>query len=323
MLAIGEWKSLQSRNSCYKESVMIGSKVNDILVFLSVVETGSFVAGGKAFGLSRSTAGKAIARLEDAYGARLLNRTTRALDLTEDGRSLYERGRAIREAIKAADDGIAGAPGAPRGTLRVTAPDALGRRLLLPTVYRYLDLYPQVQIDMSFSDRVDNVIESGFDLSIRIGLRQADQGFIMRTLLEDEALLCAAPSYFATRDKPLNVEQLGRHDLLQFASRGERQGWYLKEEDGRRVRAQGRVRLRLDSAEALREAALAGRGVALLPRLLVGPDIAEGRLEHVLPQLSVGAFPIVALYPHKRLLDSRVRSFIDLLNDDLGKSRTG
>lgn len=300
---------------------MIGSKVNDILVFLSVVETGSFVAGGKAFGLSRSTAGKAVARLEEGYGARLLNRTTRALDLTEEGRSLYEHGQTIRAAIEAADDSIAGDPGVPRGTLRVTAPDAIGRRLLLPTVRRFLEHWPEMQIEMSFSDRVDSIVEKGFDLSIRVGVHPPDQGFIVRTLLQAQVLLCASPSYFEKRDRPLNVEQLSRHDLLQFASRGERQGWRLQEEDGNWIRAQGRVRLRLDSAEALREAALAGLGIALLPRLLVRTDVAEGRLEHVLPRVNLGTVPIIALYPHKRLLEPRVRRFIDMLSDDLRKPR--
>lgn len=302
---------------------MNGSKVNDILVFLSVVETGSFVAGGKAFGLSRSTAGKAIARLEDGYGARLLNRTTRALDLTQEGRGLYRHGLAIRAAIEEADDSIARGRGVPRGTLRVTAPDAIGRRLLLPTVRRFLERWPETQIEMSFSDRVDNIIEKGFDLAIRVGVRSPDQSFITRTLLADMALLCAAPAYFEKSNRPLTAEQLSVHDLLQFADRGNRQGWHLKEEDGSRVRAQGRVRLRLDSAEALREAALAGLGIALLPRLLVGTDIAEGRLEHVLPQVSFGTVPIIALYPHKRLLEPRVRRFIDMLNDDLRKPRVG
>ena len=296
---------------------MIGSKVNDILVFLSVVETGSFVAGGKAFGLSRSTAGKAVARLEETYGMRLLNRTTRALDLTEEGRSLYEHGQTIRAAIEAADESVAGDPSTPRGTLRITAPDGLGRRLLLPTVYRYLDLWPETQIEMSFSDRVDNLVQDGFDLSIRISVQPPEQGFVIRTLLRGRALLCAAPSYFETRDRPLNAEQLSRHDLLQFASGQERQVWTLQEEDGTAFRAQGRVRLRCDSAEALRAAAVAGRGIALLPQIMVGQDIEEGHLEHVLPQMTFDAVPLVALYPHRRLLDARVRRFIDMLSEDL------
>lgn len=317
----GERSSLQWRSICYEEDVMIGSKVNDILVFLSVVETGSFVAGGKVFGLSRSTAGKAVARLEEAYGVRLLNRTTRALDLTEEGRNLYEHGQAVRAAIEAADESVAGDPSTPRGTLRITAPDGLGRRLLLPTVYRYLDLWPEAQIEMSFLDRVDNVVETGFDLSIRIAVTSPEQGFVVRTLLRSEALLCAAPSYFETRDRPLNAEQLSTHNLLMFASGHERQGWVLQEEDGTAYRAQGHVRLRCDSGEALREAALAGRGIALLTRVMIGEDIAQGRLEHVLPRVSFGTVPIVALYPHKRLLDARVRRFIDMLSEDLRRLR--
>lgn len=296
---------------------MIGSKVNDILVFLSVVETGSFVAGGKAFGLSRSTAGKAVARLEERYGARLLNRTTRALDLTEEGRSLYEHGQAIRTAIEAADESVTGDPTTPRGTLRIAAPDGIGRRLVLPTVYRYLEAWPQTQIEMSFSDRVDNLVQEGFDLSIRISVQPPEQGFVVRTLFRGRALLCAAPSYFETRDRPLKAEHLSRHDLLQFASGQERQVWTLQEEDGTAFRAQERVRLRCDSAEALRAASLAGRGIALLPQIMVEKDIAEGRMEHVLPQMKLDAVPLVALYPHRRLLDARVRRFIDMLSEDL------
>ncbi|WP_298815219.1 LysR family transcriptional regulator [uncultured Roseibium sp.] len=302
---------------------MIGSKVNDILLFLSVVETGSFVAAGKMFGLSRSTAGKAIARLEEGYGARLLNRSTRALDLTEEGKRLYEHGLAIREAIEAADNSIANDSGVPRGVLRITAPDALGRRLLLPTVRRYLNAWPETQIEMSLSDRIDNIIEKGFDLAIRIGVSAPDQGFIARTLLRDEAILCAAPAYFDGRERPLNIEQLTRHDLIQFASRSERQGWHLQEEDGSWVRAQGEVRLRFDSAVALRATALDGLGIVLLPGLLVSADIAEGRLERVLPRLTHGQVPILALYPHKRLLEPRVRRFIDMLSEDLTALRSG
>ncbi|MGD1925810.1 MAG: LysR family transcriptional regulator [Paracoccaceae bacterium] len=300
---------------------MIGSKVNDILLFLSVVETGSFVAAGKMFGLSRSTAGKAIARLEDGYGARLLNRTTRSVDLTQEGKRLYQHGQAIRQAIEAADDSIASASGIPRGVLRVTAPDALGRRLLLPTVRRYLDTWPETQIELSLSDRVDNIIEKGFDLSIRVGVSPPDQGFIARTLLRNDAVLCAAPSYFEGRDRPQTIEQLTRHQLLQFATRSGRQGWHLQEDDGTWVRAQGQVRLRLDSAEALRAVALDGLGIALLPQLLVGADLAEGRLERVLPGLDHGQIPILALYPHKRLLEPRVRRFIDMLSEDLKQFR--
>ncbi len=296
---------------------MIKSRVNDILVFLSVVDTGSFAAAGKAFGLSRSTAGKAVARLEQGYGVRLLNRTTRSLDLTEEGRSLYERGQAVRAAIEAVEDAVAPNPGVPRGTLRITAPDALGRRLILPVVHRYLARWPEARVEMSLSDRVDNIIDKGFDLAIRIDVRSEDRSHISRTMLTDEALLCTSPGYFGDRPRPVRAEQLDGHEILQFSSQGARQGWRLREEDGTLVRVQGRVRLRLDSAEALREAALAGSGIALLPRLLVAADIAAGRLEQVLPQIDNPAVPIVAVYPHRRLLEPRVRCFIDMLAENI------
>lgn len=292
---------------------MIGSKVNDILIFLSVVETGSFITGGKAFGLSRSTAGKAVTRLEDAYGTRLLNRTTRAISLTDEGRSLYQHGQTIRAAIEATDVSVVGDPGVPRGTLRITAPDAIGRQLLLPTVKRFLKTWPDMQVELSFSDHVSNMVKDGFDLAVRVGLSTPNQGLIARTLQTEDALLCAAPAYFESRHRPISVEQLGLHDLLQFSSQRERQCWRLQDTDGKWVRAQGRVRLWLDSAAGLRDATLAGMGITLLPRLLVGADIADGRLEHVLPTVNCGSVPIIALYPHKRLLEPRVRHFLDML----------
>jgi len=298
---------------------MAGSKINDILLFIMVVDTGSFAGGGKTLGLSRSAAGKAVARLEDHYGARLLNRTTRSLSLTEEGRALYERGLTLRTALEATDEAMSGKPGVPQGTLRITAPDAIGRRLLLPVVPAFLKQWPRVQIEISFSDRIDNLVDEGFDLAIRVGLTSPPDGLIARTLLTDEPVLCAAPAFFQGRSRPQRVEQLDLYDTLEFASRGERQGWRLQEADGTWVRVQGRARLRLESGEALRDAALAGMGIAILPRLMIEADLAEGRLERVLPGISIAHVPIVALYPHRRLLEPRVRRFIDHLVESLSK----
>ena len=296
---------------------MSGTKVNDILLFLSVVDTGSFVTGGKVVGLSRSAAGKAIARLEDTYGKRLLNRTTRSLSLTQEGRVLYEQGLSLREVIEATDIKMAGEPGTPHGILRITAPDAIGRRLLLPVVDKFLEQWPDVQVEINFSDRIDNIIDEGFDLAIRVGVSTPPYGLIARTLFTDTPILCAAPTYFETRERPASAEHLSTHDLLQFTSRGVRQGWKLQDPDGTWIRAQGRSRLRLESGEGLRDAALAGMGIALLPRLMVSADIKAGRLEQVLTSVNCGDVPIVALYPHRRHLESRVRKFIDLLADSL------
>ncbi|MCG8493045.1 MAG: LysR substrate-binding domain-containing protein [Sneathiellales bacterium] len=299
---------------------MTGSKVNDILVFLAVVEAGSFVAGGRACGLSRSAAGKAVARLENSYGVRLLNRTTRTFSLTEEGRRLYEHGQTIRSVIEATDASLSIDPGTPSGTLRITAPDALGRKLLMPVVKQYLQEWPGTRIEASFNDRIENVVEGGFDLAVRIGMTSPNAGLIARTLFKDKPVLCAAPSYFDNLDRPRLIEHLGTHDLLQFSSRGERQGWTLQENTGLWTTVQGHVRLKTDSAEALRDAALEGLGIALLPESLIARDIASGRLEQVLPGINAGHVPVMVLYPHRRYLQPRVRHFIDMLVEKTGST---
>lgn len=296
---------------------MADSKVNDILIFMSVVDAGNFVAGGRVFGLSRSTAGKAVARLENRYGVRLLNRTTRAISLTEEGNKLYQQGHTIRAAIAAADTSMASATGTPIGTLRIAAPDALGRKLLFSVVQNFQKKWPDVRFEISFSDTVSRVIEDGFDLALRIGVTSPDRSFISRTLMTETPVLCASPSYFDARQPPQTIEQLSTHDLLQFSSGGERQVWGLQDAAEFWANAPGHVRVRLNSAEGLREAAMAGMGIALLPNILVHEDMEKGTLVHVLPEVDCGEIPIVVLYPHKRFLEPRVRHFIDMLIEDL------
>lgn len=292
---------------------MAESKVNDILVFLSVVETGSFASAGRAFGLSRSTAGKAVSRLEERYGLRLLNRTTRAISMTEEGQRLYKQGLAIQAAIADADLSMAGGEGIPRGTLRIAAPDALGRRLLMPVVRQFQQDWPEVRFEISFSDTLRHIIKEGFDLAVRIGVTSPDTSLISRTLMTDRPVLCASPSYLAGRETPSRIDHLSTHDLLQFSSVGQRQVWVLQDATEFWSNAPGQVTLRLDNAEALREAALAGMGIALLPSILVKDDLAAGALVRILPDVATGEVPIVALYPHKRFLEPRVRRFIDML----------
>lgn len=294
-----------------------GARVDEILIFLAIVETGSFVSGSRSMGLSRSAAGKALSRLEAHCGARLLNRTSRAMSLTEEGQRLYAQGVDLRNTLDAVGSQFAGDGGDPRGELRISAPDALGRRLVLPVVKRFLEKWPEVQVEMSLSDGVTDLVSEGADVAVRIGVRMPNPGLICRTLRQEPLVLCASPAYLSRTSLPTRVEHLSRHDLLFHASQGTRQSWHLKEADGTWVRASGRSRLRLDSGEALREAALADLGVALLPECIVRGDLADGRLQMVLPQRHTGSVEIMALYPHKRMLESKVRHFVDMLAADL------
>ena len=295
------------------------TNLNDILIFMAVVDAGSFIAGGQAMGLSRSAAGKAVIRLEDRLGARLLNRTTRTLSLTDEGRMFYERGLRILASVDEAEASVAGQNSTPRGVLRLTVPDAFGRLVMLPLLEKYLRAWPDTQVEVSFTDRRADIDEEGFDLAIRISARTTlDTRLVSRVIASYKARLCASPSYLAEHGEPGDIDDITAHDCLIFASRNQRQGWRFRGKGGPWVKAQGRSRLRLDSAEAIRDAALAGLGIALLPDFLVADDLVAGRLRQVLPSLETDDAKIVALYPDKRLLEPRVRRFIDLMVEELG-----
>lgn len=297
------------------------ANLNDILVFLAVVDAGSFIAGGRALGLTRSAAGKAVARLEDRLGVRLLNRSTRALSLTDEGRSFHAQGAEILAAIDNAESSVAAGGGTPRGTLRVTVPDAFGRLVVAPLLRQYLEAWPEVQVEVNFTDRLVDLVEEGFDLALRIGAADLDASLVSRVVASYRPFLCASPAYLARHGEPTHPDDLARHDCLLFSSRGRRQAWRLRGPDGQWAKAEGRSRLRMDSGEAIRDAAVAGLGIGLLPAFLVEGDLAAGRLQAVLPAADLGEVKIVAIYPTRRHLEPRVRRFIDLLVQALGSPR--
>ncbi|ANP86289.1 LysR family transcriptional regulator [Rhizobium leguminosarum] len=295
------------------------TNLNDILIFMAVVDAGSFIAGGQAMGLSRSAAGKAVTRLEDRLGARLLNRTTRTLSLTDEGRMFYERGLQILVSVDEAEASVAGQNSTPRGVLRLTVPDAFGRLVVLPLLEKYLRAWPDIQVEVSFTDRLADIVEEGFDLAIRVGATATDTRLVSRVIATYKARLCASPSYLAERGEPRDIDDLAVHDCLIFAGRNQRQGWRFRGEGGSWIKAQGRSRLRLDSGEAIRDATLAGLGIALLPDFLIIDDLAAGRLRQILADFETDDAKIVTLYPDKRLLEPRVRRFIDLIVEELGR----
>ena len=292
---------------------MLRANLNDILIFLAIVDAGSFVAGGQAMGLTRSAAGKAVARLEDRLGVRLLNRTTRTLNLTDEGRIFYDRGLQIVGAIEDAEASVAQQGGKPKGLLRLTVPDAFGRLVVLPLLKQYLADWPGIQVEVSFSDRVADLFEEGFDLAVRIGVTSSDNRLVSRVVAKYRALLCAAPSYLDEHGEPNSIDHLSRHDCLYFSSRAQKQSWRLRDANGVWTKVHGQSRLRLDSGEAIRDAALAGLGIGLLPEFLIAADLEAGQLRHVLPGVETDEVKIITVYPTKRFLEPRVRHFIDLM----------
>jgi len=285
--------------------------LNEIVIFMAVADAGSFARGGRTMGLTGSAASKAVARLEARLGVRLLHRNSRAVSLTSEGERFRESGRAILEAMDEAEASIAVPDGKPRGLLRLCVPDAFGRRVIMPLVSEYLERWPDVRIDIDFSDRPVDLVEEGFDLAIRIGGESAPDGIVSRVVAEYPVWICAAPSYLERRGHPPHVEALSGHDCILFRSRTRTQEWFDHPggEHADKVLAHGR--LRMNSAEAIRMAALSGLGIALLPAFLVDDDLSAGHLVRLFPELGVQTVRILCLYPSRRLVDPRVRTFID------------
>ncbi|MBA8878300.1 DNA-binding transcriptional LysR family regulator [Phyllobacterium myrsinacearum] len=295
--------------------------LDEIFAFIAVVDAGSFSGGGQAIGLTRSAVGKAIARLEKRLGVRLLNRTTRKLSVTDDGRVYYEHCTRVVSVLEETEASVGQKSAMPMGLLRLTVPEAFGRIHILPLLQRYMKEWPDLQIEVNFSDRIADMVEDGFDLAVRIGTGGTDTRLISRVVAEHKGVICAAPSYLDTHGRPETPDDLASHDCLVFKSGTRKQAWRLREVDGTWSTVGGHGRLRLDSGEAIRDAAIVGMGVAYLPSFLVDDAIADGRLEQVLTASETQTIPIVAVYPSKRYLSAKVRRFIDLMADEWAYTR--
>lgn len=289
------------------------TSLNDIAVFMAVADGGSFSAGARISGLTRSAAGKAVARLEERLGVRLLNRTTRALSLTDEGRSFHAHGMHIIDAVDQAESSVSSQAGIPRGVLRLSAPHAFGQRVVMPFIEKFLGQWPDTQIEASFTDRLVDVVEEGFDLVIRFGGMTADSRLISRVLTRDRYMLVASADYVARHGRPDGVEELLRHPCLAFSSRGHRQQWRFANQAGHWLAATVKTRLRLDSGEALHNAVARHLGIALMPSFLVAEDVRSGSFVHILPDMPTEGVEINIVYPDRRLMDPRTRQFIDLL----------
>ncbi|QFS87148.1 LysR family transcriptional regulator [Marinobacter sp. THAF197a] len=280
-------------------------------IFVAIVETGSFVAGGKALGLTRSAAGKAMARLEAHLGTRLLHRTTRNVSLTVDGERFYQRCVQILQDLEEAEADIRQDLPQPTGTLRISVTEAYGRIVVLPFLKSFLDTWPELDVEVSLTDRIVDLVEEGFDLSIRIGDIPTNSQLIARTVEYARPYLYAAPSYINSFGAPTEPSELTNHQRLIYGLGMHSTGWNLVTASGSEVSIDGGRKLRFDSGEAIRESALHGMGVAYLPSFLVNDDVESGRLVRLLPNYGGKKLPIQVVYVSRNHLAQKIRLFID------------
>jgi DNA-binding transcriptional LysR family regulator len=293
-------------------------------VFARVVREGSFSAAARSLSQTPSAVSKQIGRLEDRLGARLFNRTTRRLSLTEVGAAFHERAERILTEIEEAEQAVSHLSMAPRGTLRLDVPTGFGRLYVAPLLRDYIDRNPEVRVDVTLNDRYVDITEESIDLVIRIG-ELSDSSLIARRLAANRRLVCAAPDYIARHGQPMRPANLAQHNCLVYTYRAQRNDWPFLSQDQdpakpQIVRVSGN--LETNNAEALSAAALAGLGIALLPLWLIGPDLAAGRLIHVLPDYHGPDSAIYAVYPPGRHLSPKVRSFVDFLAEHAAREWT-
>ncbi|WP_038911412.1 LysR family transcriptional regulator [Dickeya dadantii] len=291
------------------------NRIGDIAAFVAVVDSGNYTRASGSVGVSRSAIGKSITRLESQLGVRLLNRTTRQLSLTEEGRIMYERCKQILEDLEEVDATMALRREKPTGTLRLTAPLSLGQRHVLPVIDRFLKKWPELRADVVFSDRYVDLIEEGFDIAIRIGEPKDDSRILTRTIATQHMVTCASPEYLARRGVPVTPEELSKHDTVFFRNAEKRRNWRYMTPFGDFI-YDGPGRMDIDSSEAMLSSAIAGFGIIQLPDYLAFQALEKGELVAILTEFKIAPEPVRIIYPSKRHLSPRIRGFVDLIVDE-------
>ena len=285
-------------------------RLKSLTTFVQVVETGGFSAAARRLGMSPTMASEHVQALEEQLGARLLQRTTRKISLTEVGQAYYENAARILAELAEADRVAGALQSTPKGRLRLHVGTHIVR-FVAPIVADYMKLYPELIVDLTMGERMVDLVEEGFDLAIRATV-PADSSLVIRQLSVWRHVPCASPDYLDAHEAPREPADLARHNCLRYAFYPYGDEWRFTGPDGAAVSARVKGTLRTNSAEALRITALNGIGIFLAPGFLITEDLEEGRLVPLLENYRPVAFAINAIYPHRAHVPAKIRAFIDL-----------
>ncbi len=287
--------------------------LESLRVFVRVVELGSITSGGRDQRLTPAVASNRVKELESRLGVRLFNRTTRNLSPTEVGKVFYDHARKVIETLDEAEAVVAGFSDKPRGTIRVTAPLGVGRRIVAPLIPAFADKYPNVDVQLRLSDRKVDLFEDGLDVAFVLG-ELKDSNLKLRKIADCDRVLVAAPEYLETHGTPVTPEDLlSDHNclLLRFP-RSPEYFWTLQTPEGRRkIEAKGRFDA--DDGDVLTQWALEGAGIANKPRFDVVRHLKSGALVEVLADTPPLPASFGCLYPHRKLQDPKIRLFVDFV----------
>ncbi|MCB1488730.1 MAG: LysR family transcriptional regulator [Bauldia sp.] len=281
-------------------------------MFVAVVETGSFAAAAGRLGKSSGQASKLVSRLEAELGVRLLNRTTRAVSTTEAGRAYFDRIRPLLDEFESLDLSIRDTARTPRGRLRLTAPQSFGMTELVPALNVFATRYPEIELDVSFSDRLVNLVDEGFDMAVRIG-RLTDTSLIARKLCDVAVVLVASCDYLDAHGEPATPPDVTAHACLIDTNLREPNRWVFGDGAGRTLVVPVAGRIRYSDPEACLRAAEAGLGLAHVPVFTASAALKSGSIRRILQRFEPEPLGVHAVYPHSRHLAAKVRALVDFL----------
>ena len=284
-------------------------------LFVRVAELGSFAAVAQQLGVARSVVTRQIAGLEAHLGLKLMARSTRRLTLTSAGTAYLEKCRVILNLVEAAETGVAEERAAPRGNIRMGLPLSFGLKRLAPMLLDFSQRYPEVGLDMDYTDRRVKLIEEGIDLSIRI-TRKLDGGDVARRIGASRMQVVAAPDYLARHGRPRHPADLIHHECLGYTAGGQAQGWQFIV-GGQAQTFPVRSRLQANNGDVLTEAAAQGLGITMQPDFIIDDYLAAGRLEAILGDFPIAELGIYAILPSNRHVPHRVRVLMDFLGAGL------
>lgn len=283
---------------------------------VQVVEAGSFSSAARNLGVSKGHISQRISQLEDRLGTRLLNRTTRKLSLTELGHFYYQRCRQIIEELEEVEQAVSDYQQRPTGLLKISAPNLLGAKHLVPAVAEFLQRYPALEVELNFYSRRVDLIEDGYDIAIQVGARK-DINVVNTVLARTRFQLVASPAFLNRNGMPGKPEDLRSLRCLLFTEYGQSKPWKFRR-DGKEVTVKGLCYWHSNNGHCLLAAARAGIGMAYLPDYYLADDIRSGRLMPVLEDWQGIDRDIVAVYQHRRHQPAKVKSFVDFLSTRLG-----
>lgn len=293
-------------------------KLQAMRIFVRVAELNSFSGVAQQFGVARSVVTRQVAALENHLGTKLMARSTRRLTLTSEGANYLEKCRVILNLVDAAETGIAEERLAPRGLIRISVPLSFGLKRVTPHLLEFVRRYPEVNLDMDYSDRRVNLIEDGIDLSIRI-THKLESSDVVRKISHSRLCVIASPDYLARCGTPAHPSELSHHQCLGYTIAGSQQAWQFLV-NGQLLSFPLRSQINANNGDALTEAAAQGLGITCQPDFIAQPYLASGKVKEILTSYALPELGIYAMLPSNRQIPHRVRVLMDFLIAEISAS---